>query len=269
LDIWEWITYLVLGLIQGFTEPIPVSSSGHLIIAEHLMGITSEGLSFEVLTNTASLIAIVFIYRHDLGRLITSFCRYIVKRKPEDQAEFKLGIYLIIATIPAGVIGYLFNDAIGELFKGMTTIGAALLLTAVALWVVRNLRGQKSDKNLSLGDTFLVGLAQAVALIPGISRSGATIVTALLLGWKPETALRFSFFLYIPVSLGGILLEGKEMAQDPQLATLAGPYLLAFLATLITTYFSMRWFMGIMARGNLKLLSLYCLLVGLVVLIFL
>ncbi|ANS74952.1 UDP pyrophosphate phosphatase [Paenibacillus yonginensis] len=267
--MWEWLKYAILGLVQGLTEPIPVSSSGHLIIAEHLFGIHSEGLSFEVLTNTASLIAIVFIYRKDLASLIAAFFRYLFKRTEQDKDEFKLGVYLIVASIPAGAIGFLFNDAIGETFKGMTTIGIALLITALALWGVRNLRGRKSDKNLSFGETFIVGLAQALALIPGISRSGATIVAALLLGWKPETALRFSFFLYIPVSLGGMLLEGKDMAQDPQLSSLAFPYTAAFICALVATYFSMRWFMGIMAKGNLKGLSIYCLLLGLAVLVFL
>ncbi|AWB45119.1 UDP pyrophosphate phosphatase [Paenibacillus sp. CAA11] len=269
MDVWELLKYFVLGVVQGFTEPIPVSSSGHLIIVERLFGLHIEGLSFEVLVNTASLLAIIFIYRHDLIKLIVSFFRYIFKRSEEDKADFKLGIYLIIATIPAGLLGALFSDVIGDVFKGMTTIGIALLITGVALWIVRNLRGRKSDKDLSFRDTLLVGLAQAVALIPGISRSGSTIVTSLLLGWKQETALKFSFFLYIPVSVGGMILEGKDLLNDPDLGTLMLPYAAAFIATLFTTYFSMKWFMGIMAKGNLKVLSLYCFVVGAFVLIFL
>lgn len=269
MDILEIIKYAFLGLIQGLTEPIPVSSSAHLIILERIFGLHIEGLSFEVLVNTASLISIVFIYRKDLAKLIVSFFRYIAKREARDQADFKMGIYLIIATIPAGILGALFKDQIGEIFKGMVTIGVALLITALALWIIRNLRGRKGDKDLSLRDTLIVGSAQAIALIPGLSRSGSTIVAAMLLGWKQETALKFSFFLYIPVSLGGMILTAGDIIHDPQLSQLMLPYAAAFICSLVATYFSLKWFMNIMARGNLKVFSFYCILVGLAVLLFL
>lgn len=269
MDVWEFLQYVFLGLLQGFTEPIPVSSSGHLIIAERLFGLHIEGLSFEVLVNTASLIAIIIVYRKDLVELIVSFFRYITQRREEDLEQFKFGIYLIIATIPAGVLGFLFNDKIGEIFKGMTTIGVALLVTAVALWLIRNLRGRKGENDLTLRDTLLVGLTQAVALIPGISRSGSTIVAAMLLGWKQETALKFSFFLYIPVSVGGMILEAGNIAKDPDISTLWLPYAAAFICSFVATYFSLKWFMNIMAKGDLKVFSIYCVLAGLTVLIFL
>lgn len=269
MDFWEVLKYALLGLIQGITEPIPVSSSGHLIIVERLFGIHIEGMSFEVLVNTASLLAIVWIYRKDLSKLVISFFRYIAKREARDYADFRMGLYLILATIPAAVLGYLYSDEIGDLFKGMTTIGIALLFTALALWIIRNLRGNKGDKDLSLRDTFLVGLTQAIALIPGISRSGSTIVTAMLLGWKQETALKFSFFLYIPVSVGGMILTSKDLVNDPQISQLMLPYAAAFLCSLVATYFALKWFMNIMAKGNLAVFSIYCVIAGLSVLIFL
>lgn len=269
MDILELLKYAFLGLIQGLTEPIPVSSSAHLIIMEKIFGMHIEGLSFEVLVNTASLIAIIWIYRKDLMELIVSFFRYIAKQEARDLPHFKMGIYLIIATIPAGILGTLFKDKIGAIFKGMTTIGVALLLTALALWIIRNLRGKKGDKDLSLRDTLIVGFTQAIALIPGISRSGSTIVAAMLLGWKQETALKFSFFLYIPVSLGGMVLTIGDIAKDPQINQLMLPYAAAFICSLIATYFSLKWFMNIMARGNLKVFSFYCVLLGLAVLLFL
>ncbi|GIP33924.1 undecaprenyl-diphosphate phosphatase [Paenibacillus sp. J2TS4] len=268
-SLWETIKYAILGLLQGFTEPIPISSSGHLIIAQRLFGLEIEGLSFEVLVNFASLIAVLLIYRQDIVRLTVNGTAYLTKRDPSCRGDFMFIIYLIIATIPAGVIGVLFNDFISSRLKGIHVIGITLLVTAVALWLIRNLKGRKGDKQITLKDAVIVGLAQAVALIPGVSRSGATIVAAMGLGMKQETALRFSFFMYIPVSLGGMILEAGDIVKDPDLNRLLLPYGAAFLLSLIATYFSLRWFMNIMKKGNLVYFSIYCLIVGLAVLFFL
>lgn len=268
-NIIELLKYAFLGLLQGFTEPIPVSSSGHLVIAERLFGIRVEGLGFEVLVNFASLLAILVIYRADLIRLIVHGWKFITTRKTDYRADFQLILFLILATIPAAVFGLLLKDFISDHLKGMETIGITLLITSAALSVIRNLRGSKGEKDLKAKDALIVGLAQTVALIPGISRSGATIVAAMGLGMKQETALRFSFFLYIPVSLGSMVLEGPSLYKSPEIATMAFPYLMAFICSLVASYFSMKWFMGVMARGNLKWFSIYCLLAGACVLIFL
>ncbi|HSH24953.1 MAG TPA: undecaprenyl-diphosphate phosphatase [Massilibacterium sp.] len=265
------LMYLFLGLLQGFTEPIPISSSGHLVIAQEIFHIENPGLSFEVLVNTASLIAILIIYRNDLIRLTVNGWNHLTsqKRTDETKADFMFIVYLVIATIPAAVIGLLFNDFISSQLKGVHVIGITLMITGLALWLIRNLRGRKGDQNLSVKDALIVGLAQSVALIPGISRSGATIVASMALGMKQETALRFSFLLYIPVSVGAMVLEGKNLITDPQISTLAFPYFIAFVASLIASYFSLKWFMGIMERGNLKYFAIYCFIVGPLVLFFL
>ena len=262
------IKYLFLGLLQGFTEPIPISSSGHLVLAQHLFGVHPEGLSFEVLVNFASLLAVLLIYRHDLSRLAAGGWNYIVRHDRSSRADFQFIVYLAAATIPAAVAGMLLNDWIAGALKGLTTIGITLIATGVALWLIRNLRGRKSDKDISLKDAVIVGLAQAVALIPGVSRSGSTIVAAMGLGMKQETALKFSFLMYIPVSIGGMILEGAKLAGDPEIRTLALPYAAAFLASFLATYFSLKWFMGVMARGNLRIFSIYCFIAGLAVLLF-
>ncbi|MFD0869970.1 Undecaprenyl-diphosphatase [Chlamydia abortus] len=268
-SLWETLKYAILGLIQGFTEPIPISSSGHLVIAQRLFGLEIEGLSFEVLVNFASLLAVLLIYRQDLIRLTVNGFKYLTKRDENCRGDFMFIIYLIIATIPAGVIGVLFNDFISDRLKGLNVIGITLLVTAVALFLIRNLRGRKGDQQLTLKDSIIIGLAQSVALIPGISRSGATIVAAMALGMKQETALRFSFFLYIPVSLGGMVLEAKHIASDPDLDRLLLPYGAAFLVALVASYFSLKWFMNIMKKGNLLYFSIYCVIAGLAVLLFL
>mgnify|MGYP005840020949 CR=1 FL=1 len=266
--IYLLIKYLFLGVFQGFTEPIPISSSGHLVIAQHFFGLSLENMTFELLVNTGSLLAVLLIYRQDLMRLMQNGFRYLVTKQESAKADFRFIIYLIVGTIPAGVIGILFEDFISENLKTVKMTGFTLLITAFALWLIRNLRGRKNDSDLSLRDSIIIGFAQAVALIPGISRSGATIVAAMALGMKQETALRFSFLLYIPVSVGGMLLSITDLLNDPNLEALMVPYAVAFIGSLIATYFSLKWFIGIMARGNLIYFAIYCLLAGTAVILF-
>jgi undecaprenyl-diphosphatase len=265
----EWLVlvkYIFLGLLQGFTEPIPISSSGHLVLVRDILGIKAEGLSFEILVNFGSLIAVILVYWRDITRLIKNSLHYIVSKDPDAKGDFHFIMMLIVATIPTGIIGLLLKDKIGELSTSYV-VGITLLITGVALWVIRNLNGMKGDKQINLKDAVLVGLAQSVALIPGISRSGATIVAAMLLGMKQETALRFSFLLYIPVSLGVGILDIGDLVRDQNFDTI--PYLLAFLASIIASYFALKWFMNIMAKGNLKYFAFYCFIVGTLVVLFL
>ncbi|MTI81680.1 MAG: undecaprenyl-diphosphate phosphatase [Firmicutes bacterium] len=262
------LKYLFLGVFQGFTEPIPISSSGHLVLAQHFLGLKISGMSFELLVNAGSLIAVLLIYRTDLKRIAVNAVNFLTSGKESAKSDFYFIIYLLVATIPAGVLGILLEDEISHYFKeGIKLIGVTLLITGTALWLIRNLRGRKNDAQMTFKDAIIIGLAQAVALVPGISRSGATIVAAMGLGLKQETALRFSFMLFIPVSLGGMLLSFSEILQDPNLSLLLMPYALAFIGSIIASYFSLKWFMDIMASGNLKYFAYYCFIVGTLVLL--
>ncbi|WP_404448968.1 undecaprenyl-diphosphate phosphatase [Sutcliffiella horikoshii] len=268
-EILVLLKYIFLGIFQGITEPIPVSSSGHVMILQNLMGMELEGLTFEIVVNAASLIAILIIYRESITRLFFGALRFVAKKDREDKADFMFVIYLIVGTIPAGVIGVVYGDVISDALENIKVIGVTLIVTGIALWLIRNLRGRKNDAELSFKDAVIIGFAQAVALIPGISRSGATIVAAMARGMKQETALRFSFLLFIPVSVGSILLAIKDLIGMDNLNEILLPYSLAFIASLIASYFSLKWFMGIMARGNLKYFSIYCFVVGTLVILFL
>jgi undecaprenyl-diphosphatase len=265
---YELLKYLFLGLFQGFTEPIPISSSGHLQLAQHYLGIDLPGLTFELLVNTASLFAVLIIYRGDIMRLIMNGLGYFKDKSPENKRDFHFIIYLVIGTIPAGVIGVLFGDFISDNLSSIKTVAITLIITGIALWLIRNLRGRKHDGDLTIKDAIIIGLAQAVALIPGISRSGATIVAAMARGMNQETALRYSFLLFIPVSLGGMVLGFSDLLDDPNLSTMMMPYTVAFLGSLVASYFSLKWFMNVMAKGNLKIFAIYCVIVGIAVLIF-
>src|SRR5690625_207199 len=268
-ELWLLVKYLILGLVQGITEPIPISSSGHLIIVRKLFGIEAEGLSFEIFVNFASLLAVFIIYRNDIIRIMINGFNYITKREEAAKSDFHFIIYLIIGTIPVGIIGVLFGDVIGETLSGTKVVGVTLLITAIAIWTIRNLRGKKVDGDITAKDAIIVGLAQAVAVTPGISRSGASILASMLVGMKPETALRFSFLLYIPVSLGTGILEIPDIITDPTFDELMIPYIIVFIGSFIAAYFALKWFMNIMRKGNLKYFSYYCVVVGLLVILFL
>lgn len=263
-QLWLTIKFLLLGLFQGLTEPIPISSSGHLLIAQYFLDVEIEGSNstFALLVNSASLIAVLIIYRKDLKRLIINGLRYFKVKNEETKRDFMFVVYLVVATIPAGLVGVLFQDQIDENLSTIVTVGVTLIVTGVGLWIIRNMRGQRKDGNMTMKDAIIIGFAQAVALIPGISRSGATIVAAMARGINQETALRFSFLLFIPVSLGGAVLSFTDILNDSNLAQMAIPYTVAFLGSLVASYFSLKWFMNIMAKGQLKYFAFYCFIVG-------
>lgn len=263
-ELWTVLKFLLLGVFQGLTEPIPISSSGHLLLAQTLLGVEIEGSAstFALLVNTASLIAVVVIYRKDIVRLFVNGFGYFKVKTPETKRDFMFAVYLVVATIPAAIIGLLFQDPIDEHLSTVLTVGITLFVTGLALWAIRNMRGQRKDGNMTMKDALIIGSAQAVALIPGISRSGATIVAAMARGINQETALRFSFLLFIPISVGGAVLSVSDILTDENLAALALPYGMAFLGSLVASYFSLLWFMNIMAKGQLKYFAMYCFIVG-------
>ena len=263
-QLWLTFKFLLLGLFQGLTEPIPISSSGHLLIAQYFLDVEIEGSNstFALLVNSASLIAVLIIYRKDIKRLVVNGLSYFKVKNEETKRDFMFVVYLVAATIPAGLVGVLFQDQIDEKLSTIVTVGATLIITGVGLWLIRNMRGQRKDGNMTMKDAIIIGGAQAVALIPGISRSGATIVAAMARGINQETALRFSFLLFIPVSLGGAVLSITDILNDGNLAQMAIPYIVAFLGSLVASYFSLKWFMNIMAKGQLKYFAIYCFIVG-------
>jgi undecaprenyl-diphosphatase len=266
-SFFEFIRYAILGIVQGVTEPLPISSSGHMVIFQHLLGMNLPGLNFEVFMNFASLLAVVIIFWTDIKRLTNNAMRFLFKgdRSIDAKNDFMFVIYLVIGTIPVGVIGVLFGEQIEAYFKSLLTIGITLIITGLGLWIIRHLRGRKGDHDLSAVDALFVGMVQAIALIPGISRSGATLIAGLGIGMNRETAFRFSFLLYVPVSIGGLILSASDFVQDPQLHRLFFPYIVGFVFSFITSLFSMKWFMGIVEKGKLGYFSIYCFIVGILV----
>ncbi len=269
-DLWEILQFLLLGLFQGFTEPIPISSSGHLKIVQALMEIELPGaITFEAFINFGSLLAVLAVYRKDIFSLLSHASDFVFRKNDQYKSDFTYLLLLVIATIPAGVLGVFFDDLFGDSFAEVKYVGIMLILTAIALWVIRNLKGFKDDHEITIKDAIIIGLAQSLALAPGLSRSGATIVAAMLVGLKRDSALRFSFLMYIPVSLGTTIFAAEDMIGNPELSGQFALYLIALLAAIVSSYIALLFFINVMKSGNLKYFAYYCFAVGILVVLFL
>lgn len=270
MHIIELIRYLILGLIQGFTEPIPVSSSGHLRIFEELLGSGFlNDLNFEIIVNFGSFLAIVLFFFGDIWALLCDFFGYIKTRKNIYKDGFRYCLFIIIGTIPAGIAGILLKDFIEDALSSVRIVGAALVITALFLYLIKDFKGGKTDHEITYKDAFIVGLFQMIALFPGISRSGATIVGAMFLNFKRETAFKFSFMLYLPISLATMVLGTKDLIASHPSNSLLLYYLIGMIAAFVMTFFATKWFQNIMKKGKLMYFVVYCLLVGFMVLFFL
>lgn len=264
------IKYILLALIQGFTEPIPVSSSGHLVIFKNIINMdVLNDLNFEIILNFGSLIAIIIFFWKDIKEIIKDFFLYIKTKEKKYISNFRYALLIIIGSIPAGIIGLLFKDEIEELLGGVKIVGIALLVTALCLFLIRNIKGTKEDKNITPLDALCIGLFQAVALLPGISRSGATIVGGMFRNLKREAAFKFSFMLYIPISFATMILGVKDLVKANISINLWACYIACMIITGIITYISTKWFNGIIKKGKLIYFVWYCLIVGTLVIIFL
>lgn len=261
------LKFIFLGFVQGFTEPIPVSSSGHVVIIKDVFGIITPGLSFEIIVNFGSLLAVVMVYRKNIYTLLKETSAYLVKRDAKYVESFTYSCMLFVSTLLTGVIGLVVEPFISKQLTTPFFVGVALLVTALFIWIIHDLYGNKQDDAITWKDACIIGLAQSLALIPGISRSGATVVCAMLLGLKRDTALRYSFLLYIPVSAGITLLSFRDIVQDPTFMPNLIPYIVAFLTAMVTTYYALRWFIHVMQKGKLIIFTYYCLIVGTAVII--
>ena len=267
----EIIKYIFFGLLQGFTEPLPISSSGHLFLFKYIFNTdTFNDLNFEVILNFASFLAIFFIFRKDIIKLLKSFFLFITndkeRKKKNIKNDFLYCWLIVVGCIPAGLVGALFKDEIESLIS-IKLLGVAFLVTALALVFVRNKDGKKTDKDLTFKDACFIGLFQMIALIPGISRSGAVITGCLLRGLDKETSLKYAFMLYLPVSIGSFILSVTDLKGLA--SSLYLPYTIGFIASMIMTYFASLWFFDIVKKGKLYKFSIYLVIVSIICLVIL
>ena len=256
---------LILGVLQGLTEFLPVSSSGHLVLGQHLLNVQNpEMLSFDVYVHFGTLISVCIIFRQDIGRIVLSLWHALrtrtLKSAYETDEYVRLGLAVLVGTIPAGIIGVMFHDQIAETFKDPKLVAVDLIVTGLILFLTRFTRGVK-PKRLGVASGFIVGLAQSVAILPGISRSGTTISTGLFLRLSPAMAAKFSFLLSIPVIAGAAILESKTvLRQGMEMGY--GPFIVGLIAAAITGYFAIKLLLRIIERGRFSWFAFYCFAVG-------
>lgn len=266
----KYIIYILLGILQGFTEPLPISSSGHLFLFKNVFNTDMlNDLNFEIFVNFGSFLAILLIFWKDIVKLITSFFTYIFNKKKREKTKtnFKYCMLILIGSIPVGIMGALWKDKI-ETALNIRLLGVAFLITAISLFLVKNVKGTKEDKDITYKDAIIIGLLQMVALCPGISRSGTVLVGCLLCKLSRESALKYTFMLYFPVSVASMGLGVLDFIETPASTNLLAPYLLGMLAAGIVTYFSYKWLSDLVKKGKLWKFSIYCLCLALFIFIY-
>lgn len=277
----DWLDSLVMGIVQGLAEYLPISSSGHLQICEDLLGLDMHGagsLQFTVALHVATVLSTIVILWKEFVLLVTSFFGF--KRDANTTYVFKI----LVSCIPIMIVGIFFKDSVEQLFdKNLLTVGIALCATALLLTFAYYFRRTTTDspalrqggyrpRDITFLDAFVIGLAQAVAVIPGLSRSGSTIATGLMLGDKREEVAKFSFFMVIIPILGEALLDIKEMIGGSSEAATesigAMPLLIGFIAAFVVGCLACKWMLNIVKKGKLVWFAVYCLIAGLLCIIF-
>ena len=254
---------LILGILQGLTEYLPVSSSGHLAIGAALFGVDGEeNLAFTILVHVATVLSTLVVLWREVAWLFKGMFRW----KMNDETRYILNI--IVSMIPVGIVGVFFKDKVEEVFgSGLLIVGIMLLVTASLLTFSYYARPRQKEK-ISLRDAFIIGIAQACAVMPGLSRSGSTIATGLLLGNKKEKLAQFSFLMVIPPILGEALLDVMKMMEGG-VAAVAGDIsvsalAIGFASAFVAGCFACKWMIDIVKRGKLVYFAIYCAIVGLV-----
>ena len=261
----DWIQALLLGLIQGLTEYLPVSSSGHLTIGQELLGVSGgDNLTFDVAVHVATVLSTLVI----LWREIDWIFKGIFKFEMNEETKYVLNI--LVSMIPVGIVGVFFKDYVEKVFgSGLLIVGIMLLVTA-ALLAFSYFAKPRQKSHISLKDAFIIGVAQACAVLPGLSRSGSTIATGLLLGNKKERLAQFSFLMVIPPILGEALLDVmKAVKGEDVLGEIETfPLLVGFLAAFVSGCFACKWMINIVKKGKLIYFGIYCAIVGAIAIIY-
>lgn len=266
---------IILGIIQGLAEFLPVSSSGHLAIIQNLLNVkTDTGMLFDVLLHVGTLTSIFIVFWKDIVKLIIEFFGIIgdfFKRfKDPDLIVLSSGyrrfvLLIIVSSIPTAIIGYMARDFVDYASSTLLIPGIGLIITSILLFVCDRIGdGRKGIKKISYLNAFEIGMAQGVATLPGISRSGATIAVSLMLGVKKETAVKYSFIMSIPAVLGATLLELKDVSDAAIEVGTVISYFVGMVVAAVVGYFAIRVMIGVVRRKRYLYFSIYCLVIGLI-----
>ena len=250
---------IILGIIQGFTEFLPVSSSGHLELGKAILGdnsVPEDGLLFTVVLHFATALSTMVIFRKDIVEIVSGLFKF------KWNSETRFLVKIIISMFPAVLIGLLFETQLEAFFgSNIAFVGAMLIITALLLWLAD--RSKKTGKKVSYANAFIIGISQAVAMLPGISRSGATISTSVLLGNDKSNAARFSFLMVVPLIFGKIakdFLGGDIFSESIDFTSLS----LGFMAAFISGLIACTWMIKLVKQSKLIYFSIYCVIIGII-----
>lgn len=256
---------VALGILQGITEFLPVSSSGHLVIGQHLLGWQEPNLFFDVSLHVGTFLAVALVFRHDIALLVRGGLNWLRDpgggRSDERNEARRIFTLVLCGTIPTVILGFTLKDFFERLFASVTAVGFSLLLTGTLLWLTRRKtsRWGMGPFDMRFRHAALVGLAQGLAIAPGISRSGSTIAVALLLGFQREWAGRFSFLLFVPAVLGAVTLELLHLNTVPNPL---GPVLWGTAAATVVGYLALRFLLAVVRHGRFHVFAPYCWALG-------
>ena len=260
----DWFQALVLGLLQGLTEYLPVSSSGHLAIGSAIFGINGEdNLTFTILVHVATVLSTLVILWKEIDWILKGLFKFKMNE------ETKYFINIVISMIPVGIVGVFFKDTVEEIFgSGLLIVGCMLIVTAILL-TFSYFAKPRQRENISPWHAFVIGLSQALAVLPGLSRSGTTIATGLLLGNKKEKMAQFSFLMVIPPILGEALLDVLKAVKGEEAfgGIDALPLVVGFVAAFVSGCLACKWMINIVKKGKLVYFGIYCAIAGAVTIV--
>jgi len=260
---------LILGIVQGITEFLPISSSGHLVLLQNLLGINETQLLFDITVHVATLGAIIFILREDIIECIKAvlYIPQALKNKNSDIEKIKnlrLLWLVFLASIPTGIIGFFLKDTFEQMFGSLLCVGIAFIITGSLLWITKRFKDQKNDySTFPWWSAIIIGIAQGMAITPGISRSGTTIAVLLLLGMQKSIAGRFSFLMALPAITGAAILQFSSSTLDINISVLC----VGFAGAIVSGYIALSWLLKIVRHGSIWKFAPYCWGIGILTII--
>lgn len=262
---------ILLGIIQGITEFLPISSSAHLVLVPFLLGWklpAEQAFTFDVLVQDGTLLAVIIYYWKDLMSIAVSFVRSLLRGKPFSEPDARLGWYLILATVPAGLFGLLIKKQVEAAFASPAATGIFLFVTAGMLFLGETIGKRcRSLDSINWLDALIIGVFQAFSIFPGVSRSGATLTGGMQRNFDRPSAARFAFLMSIPVMVAAGLLETLDLLKSPELGSFLPVVALGTLVAAVVGYFAIRWLISYLMRHSLKVFAYYCIALGIVTLV--
>jgi undecaprenyl-diphosphatase len=264
---------IILGIVQGLTEFLPISSSAHLVLVPALLGWTIPAdfnFIFDVIVQMGTLVAVIVYFFRDLIDILSAFFKGLWTKTPFKDPKSRMGWFVILATIPAGIIGLMIKPLVESAFESPTATALMLVVTALILFIAERIGKQQRElSKMTWVDALWIGLGQALAIFPGISRSGTTISTGLVRGLKREGAARFSFLMSIPIMIATGLLEVKDFIGMPGFSDYLPALITGVVVAAIVGYLAIRWLLGYLTKHSLYVFSIYCLIAAAISLIVL